>query len=220
VSQRRGHRTLHRPSLIVGKEKDIAPLRKYLFLVFLLIGALACGLTTPPASPTANPQSLPTTASTEAPAVATSAEASDTPAPNEAAGPTDTPNPLSQLMPMPFTNMMNASQYLNPVGPPAKSWNGIPIMPEAIAGQEFKPGAVYSFKATATIPQAVSFYKSQMAPLGFSLNGEPGTGSAGTGANAVHNSFMNYYKGSQLLLIYLTSYDNDTSHVIVVISTG
>ena len=198
----------------------MAPLRKYLFLAFLLIGALACSLTTPPALPTAIPQPFPTNASTEAPAAATSAEASATPAPNETAASSDTPNPLSQLMPMPFTNMMNASQYLNPVGPPAKSWNGIPIMPEAIAGQEFKPGAVYSFKATATIPQAVSFYKTQMAPLGFSLNGGPGTGSAGTGANAVHNSFMNYYKGSQLLLIYFTSYDNDASHVIVVLSTG
>ena len=45
----------------------MAPLRKYLFLAFLLIGALACSLTTPPALPTAIPQPFPTNASTEAP---------------------------------------------------------------------------------------------------------------------------------------------------------
>jgi hypothetical protein len=116
-------------------------------------------------------------------------------------------------------NLMGISQYFNPVGQPVQTWNGIPIMPRATAGQEFKPGAVYSFKATATIPQGVSFYKAKISALGYSLNGEPATGSAGTGSNALHNSVLNTYKGSQILLIYIASYDNDTGHITVVIST-
>ena len=194
-------------------------LRRYVLLVFLLFGALACSLTSAPAAPTATVQVFPTTGPSETPASTATVQALDTPAPTETASPSDTPDPLLQLMPMPILNLMSISQYFNPVGQPAQTWNGIPIMPEATAGQEFKPGAVYSFKAAATIAQGVSFYRAKISALGFFLNGEPATGSAGTGSNAMHNSVLNCYKGSQVLLIYLTSYDSDTGHIIVVIST-
>jgi hypothetical protein len=114
---------------------------------------------------------------------------------------------------------MGISQYFKPVGGPVQSWNGIPIMPQATAGQEFKPGAVYSFKAPATISQGVSFYKAKISALGFKFNGDTITGSAGTGSNALHNSVLNTYKGAQILLIYIAAYDSDTGHIIVVIST-
>ncbi len=123
-------------------------------------------------------------------------------------------------MPAPFTNLSDVSQYFNPVGQPVQSWNGIPIMSEAVAGQEFKPGQVYSFKAAATISQAADFYQSKLPPLGYtSFMPGPATGSAGTGANAIHNSFLYMLKGSQILLIYIASYDSDPSHVSVVLST-
>ena len=123
-------------------------------------------------------------------------------------------------MPQPFANLANISQYFNPVGQPVPNWNGIPIMPEATAGQEFKPGQLYSFKATATIAQAVSFYQAKLPALGYtSFMPGPATGSAGTGPNAIHNSFLYMLKGTNILLIYIASYDSDPSHVSVVIST-
>lgn len=194
-------------------------LRKVAVLVVLSIGALACSLTAAPAAPTAEVQASPTSLPSDTPAPSAAAQASDTPAPADTAAASDTPNPLSQFMPAPFMNMMNASQYLNPVGQPVQAWDDIPVMPQAIAGQEFVPGAVYSFKAAGDISKALAFYQSKMPALGFSLNGGPGTGSAGTGSNALHNSFLDFYKGSQILLVYVVSYDADPGHVIVVLST-
>ena len=199
----------------------MTPLRKVALLVVLVIGSLACSLLTAPATPTVSVQASPTTGPSDTPAPTATLEASNTAtsAPTDTAAPSDTPNPASQSLPIPFVNLMGVSQYFNPVGQPAQAWNGIPIMPQATAGQEFKPGAVYSFKAAATIAQGVSFYKGKLASLGYSLNGEPGSGSSGTGANAIHNSFLDGFKGSQILLIYIASYDSDPGTIIVVFST-
>ncbi len=198
----------------------MAHFRRYALLVFLLIGVLACSLVGAPATPMATVEASPTVGATDTPAFTATVEASNTPAPTEAASPSKTPDTLSQSMPMPFTNLMGVSQYFNPVGQPVATWNGIPIMPQATAGQEFILGQVYSFKAAATIAQGVSFYQAKIPALGFSLNGSgPGTGSAGTGSNAQHNSSFEFYKGTQILLIYINSYDSDPNTIFVVIST-
>jgi alpha-galactosidase len=207
-------------SITVGKEEDMAPLRTYALLVFLLTGMLACSLTSVPATPTATVPASPTTQPTDTPAPTATEAATATPAPTETAAPSETPDALFQSLPQAFLNLQaGVTQYFNPVGQPAQTWNGIPIMPQASAGQEFQPGAVYSFKAAATIAQGVSFYKSKMTALGYSLNGEPSSGSGGSGANAEHDSFIYLYKGSQVTLIYVASYDSDPGTIMVVIST-
>ncbi len=197
----------------------MSPIRRYVLLAFVLIAGFACSLISKPASPTATvniPSPVPPSIT---PAIITG-QASDTPAASAGPVPSDTPNPMSELLPAPFMNLQGgAALYLNPVGQPAQTWNGLPIMPEATAGQEYQSGAVYSFKASATIAQAVSFYSSKMPGLGFTAYSAPGTGSSGTGSNAMHNSFLYYYKGTQIILIYITSYDSDPGTVIVVIST-
>ena len=186
----------------------------------LLIVTLACGLIRKSEPSTAAIQPSPAPAASDTPLPTAAVEATSTAVPTEAAAPSDTPPADSGSMPAPFANLSNVSQYFNPVGQPVPSWNGIPIMPEAIAGQEFKPGQLYSFKAAATIAQAVDFYQAKLPALGYtSFMPGPATGSAGTGANAIHNSFLYMLKGSQMLLIYIASYDSDPSHVSVVIST-
>ena len=195
-------------------------LRKYAILIILLTGVLACSLVAAPATPTVAVPASPTMGPTEPPASTATIAASDTPAATEAASPSDTPDAQSGSLPVPFSNLMNVSQYFNPVGQPVQDWNGVPIMPQATAGQEFKPGAVYSFKATATIEQAASFYQEKMPALGYtSFMAGPATGSSGTGGNAMHNSFLYFTKSSQILLLYIASYDTDSGHVSVVIST-
>jgi hypothetical protein len=109
--------------------------------------------------------------------------------------------------------LMNVAQYFNPVGTPVQNWHNIPIMSQATAGQEFKTN-VYSYKATATLAQASQFYESKAASLG--LMNLPGTGYSGTGTNASHNVDFT----SRNVSIVLTSFDNDTGHVIVVLSTA
>ncbi len=195
-------------------------LRKYTFFVLLLTGSLACSLISAPAGPTATIQPSPTIFSTDTPALTATAEASDTPAPTELISSTDTSIPGMPSLPLAMLNMMNVAQYFNPVGQPVQTWHDVPIMPQATAGQEYKSGGVYSFKATATISQGVNFYMPKMTAMGFMLNGAgPATGSAGTGSDATHGSTLFYFKGSQIFLIDITSFDTDPGHIIVVMST-
>ncbi len=107
--------------------------------------------------------------------------------------------------------LMNGTQYDNPVGIPLQSWQGVPIMAQATAGQEFNPN-IYSYVASATLDQAQKFYQVKAASLG--ITNPPATSFGGTGAKASHGVSYISYK----LSILITSYDNDTGHVIVVIS--
>ncbi len=194
-------------------------LRRVALLIGLLVTALACSLGAPPAlpTPTAIP-ALPTVALTDTPAPQPTAAATDTPAPTATIAPADTQAAGSGSIP--FSNLANISQYFNPVGQPAPDWNGIPVMPAATAGQEYQGGQVYSFKANATIAQAVSFYQSKLPALGYqSFMPGAATGSEGTGSNATHSSVLYYLNGAKMLLIYIASYDSDPSHVSVVMST-
>jgi hypothetical protein len=172
-------------------------------LAFLCIATLACSSASLPALPTAPLLYLPTT------------PPPDPPIPTAAR--TETAQPESG--PVPYVNMMHISQYSAPSGQPVQSWNRIPIMPQATVGQEFQSGAVYSFKATATISQAADFYQSNLHALGYKLYVGPATGTAGSGSNTIHSNFLGYSKGSHLLLIYIASYDTDTGHIFVVLST-
>ena len=205
----------------------MSDLRRVRILLVLWIATLACGLFSRPISPTATAQASPTISSqaaTDTPAptatVEAAAQPSDTPASPQAAPATDTPNAQSQ-MPVPFANLEGGvAQYFDPVGQPVQTWNGIPIMPQATAGQEFKPGQVYSFKAAATRDEAANFYQSKLPALGFnSLMAGPATGSSGSGSNTMKENFLWYLKGTQTVIFYIASYDSDPAHVIVVIST-
>jgi hypothetical protein len=109
-----------------------------------------------------------------------------------------------------MADLFNISQYFNPVGTPLTSWNGVPVMPQATAGQSYTVN-VYSFKADATIPDAVKFYQAPAKALGI-LTG-PGTGYGGTGSNAVHNAVYLNFKAA----IAIYSYDSNPKQIMVVI---
>lgn len=64
------------------------------------------------------------------------------------------------------TRIPNPEEFLDPQGNPVQEWRGIPIMPEAIAGQEF--ANAYSFRASATVQQVQAFYGERLVPLGWS----------------------------------------------------
>jgi len=81
---------------------------------------------------------------------------------------------------------------LNPQGTPLQEWNGVPIMPQATAGQEFNENNtnIYSFKATATAQEVQDFYKEKMTSLGWTAFDMPGGGQAGFIAFQKDNSFL------------------------------
>ncbi len=183
---------------------------KFLWIPFVFV-VLGCGFLSQAIPPTSTVQVPSTTIPSDTPALSPTIPATNKPTASAQGLAGGTPASSGNQMPGFMNNMNNVGQYLNPVGQPVKSWNDVPIMSQATAAQEWNKG-VYSYKAGATLDQAVSFY-GKFNPSG-SFQMPPGRGSAGTGTNAIHNATFFYSD----LLIYILSYDNDPSHVIVVIS--
>ena len=108
--------------------------------------------------------------------------------------------PMETLEALPSV-MPDFDNYFNPQGTPVSEWNGIPIMSQATAGQEFNK-TTYSFKAPVTVKEVQDFYDTQMTDLGwkqpFSMPAE------GEGA------LMVFQKDSHILTITITSVDNST----------
>lgn len=102
--------------------------------------------------------------------------------------------PTFQALATDFGNM------LNPQGTPVQEWNGIPIMPQATAGQEFTGQKTYSFKAPVTTKDVQDFYNQKLADLGwkqpFSLPG------------GAEGGIMAFQKDSSVLTVTITSSDN------------
>jgi hypothetical protein len=86
---------------------------------------------------------------------------------------------------------------LNPQGTPLQEWKGVPIMPQATAGQEFNENntVIYSFKANVTAQEVQDFYKQKMTALGWKSFDMPSTGQGG---------FTAFQKESNLLTIVIT----------------
>ena len=53
----------------------------------------------------------------------------------------------------------------------ATFWHGIPIMPQATAGEETAGGDQYTYSVEATYEQALEFYEREMARAGWQLTG-------------------------------------------------
>ncbi len=113
---------------------------KIAFVSVLVLATLACGAISNPLS---GAQNLASTAEALATAM-----------------------PVSTLKALPSA-MPDVSGMLNPTGKPVTDWNGIPIMKQATAGQEFNKSS-YSFKVNATATDVQTFYDAQLKALGWS----------------------------------------------------
>ena len=89
---------------------------------------------------------------------------------------------------------------LNPQGAPVQEWNGIPVMPQATAGEEFSERNTYSFKAPVTTQEVQDFYNQKLTALGwkqpFSLPG------------GAEGGIMAFQKDSSILTVTITPSDN------------
>jgi len=99
----------------------------------------ACAGPTPPPTATDSPSATPLPTETQ-PAVPT-----DTPVPQM----TDTPDIFAEL---------------NPASAPLKEWNGIPIMPGALAGDGSQ--TTYYFTTKSTVDEIHAFYDQSLAKVG------------------------------------------------------
>ncbi len=93
-----------------------------------------------------------------------------------------------------------------PVGEPAADWRGIPIMPQATAGEE--GSGSYYFTVAATQAAVQAFYESEMADLGWSLLG------VGEGENGA--LLMIFQQEASVASVSIFTLDETTTYVFLV----
>ena len=139
-------------------------LSKVLSLIVILVFLLACNLVTQPLN---DAQNLAQTAQ----AVASSIPVETLqaiPSAIASAIPEGTLEAPPSLMPTAEAFATNFGNMFDPQGTPVQEWRGIPIMPQATAGQEFSENNSYSFKFTGTTKEVQDFYNEQLTALGWS----------------------------------------------------
>jgi len=197
-----------------------------LCMIACFIITLACGTSTQPIAPTAiHPTSTGTIHSPAAlsvtPATINTVLPTDTSVPvvatSPAASSTDASSSNSHVataaasLGFSIDLMNNRSLFTDPVGMPIDNWHDLPIMSQATDGQEFTP-EIYSYKADATLQQAQQFYTNKIADSGWNCLAIPGT--SGEGNPAGHDIILT----CGTLSISISSFDNDTQHVLVILS--
>jgi hypothetical protein len=149
-------------SITVQKEIYMSRLSKVLLVFVVVVFALACNMVT---EPIRDAQDLAQTAQalgTAIPVETLQALASAIPAETLQALPSAIPT-LQALA----SSIPDFGSMLDPQGIPVKEWRGIPIKPQATAGQEFPENNTYSFKAQVTSQEVQDFYTQQLTALGW-----------------------------------------------------
>src|SRR5512138_1886979 len=99
------------------------------------------------------------------------------------------------------TGLPDVTKYMNPQGQPVAEWNGIPILPQATAGEEFSKGT-YSFRVNGVSEQDIQgFYNDKLKAAGWDSPFSAQGGSAG--------GLMLFTKESQVLTVTITKADQD-----------
>lgn len=152
--------------------------RNLALLLALSLFVASCSTFAP--APTATPTSTATLIPT------------DTPVPTATSTSTPTPKPT-------LTATLDVVKSLLPSGTPVSEWNGVPIMPGAIAGEVGAEGYTFSIQAdTETIQE---FYERELARRGFAL--------FVTGKGAEKNiKLLMFMKGSEIITISIMPMDD------------
>jgi hypothetical protein len=149
--------------IVGGKEIYMSRPSKILALTVILVFLLACNFVTQPVNDVQNLAKTAQALGTAIPIETLQALPSLIPAETLQALPSAMPTfeALASALPN-FENMFN------PQGTPVQEWRGVPVLPQATAGQEFPENNTYSFKANATAKEVQDFYNEKLPPLGWS----------------------------------------------------
>ncbi|MCL4262502.1 MAG: hypothetical protein KJ069_04780 [Anaerolineae bacterium] len=191
--------------------------KKFIFVLgcILILGAVlaACGnQEAAEASPTAtNTATLPPSpADTAVPTLTLTATQTATPEPTATLQPTDTPTttPTPEATATADDSTTTPSDFPLPIptGNPAAEWNGMPIMPQAIAGEGNDES--YAFIVEASPNEIQTFYEQELSKLGWSLLG---VGEGETGA-----ILMVFQNGAEVASISILTVDSSTQYVFLV----
>lgn len=147
-------------------------LSKFLSLIVVIVFLLACNFVTQPINDAQNlaktAQALGTLLPIETIQAASTMIASAIPAETLRALPTAIASAVSQetLEALPSA-LPDFENIFNPQGTPVQEWRGVPVMPQATAGQEFPENNTYSFKANVTVKEVQDFYNEKLVALGW-----------------------------------------------------
>jgi hypothetical protein len=178
-------------------------LNKILSLTLVIVFILACNTVTQPISDAQNLAGTAQSFASALPMETLQALASEIPVETLRALPSAAPTFEAIASSLPdFGNMFN------PQGTPLSEWNGIPIMAQATAGQEFPDTKTYSFKVDAKVKEANDFYEQELPKLGWDTSG---FNMPGNDTMAV----LVYQKGNDILTVTIT----DTNGSVVVMLT-
>ncbi len=115
---------------------------------------------------------------------------------------------IPSALPSGVPNLPDVTKYMNPTGTPAKEWNGVPIMTQATAGQEFDKNT-YSYRVGGiTATEVQSFYNEKMTAAGWTAGFSTFVGSAG--------GILVYTKGSSILTVTVAQ---DKAEYVVLLVT-
>jgi hypothetical protein len=154
---------------------------KFSFAAILILASLACGLISGPLN---QAQDLAGTAQAMASSM-----------------PVSTLQAMSSAMP-------DITKMFNPTGKPVSTWSGIPIMPQATAGEEFSATS-YSYKVPVAAADVQTFYDQQLKAAGWTSQfGLSVTSSGGV---------MVYQKDNVVVTFTVAQDPNDKNAVVVVI---
>ena len=139
-------------------------LSKFLSLIVLLAFLLACNFVTQPIQ---DAQDLAETAQALGTAIPIETLQA-LPSAIASVIPEETLQALPSAMPSLEALATNIGNMFDPQGTPLQDWRGIPVMPQATAGQEFSESNSYSFRFTGTTQEVQDFYNEQLTALGWS----------------------------------------------------
>jgi hypothetical protein len=164
---------------------------------------LACGLTSVPVPAVQNlvttaeaaATTLPATGDAAATSIHSTVEAVATSIPATVEAVVTSIPSVSPSLP----GLPDVGGFLNPTGTPTTEWNGIPIMSQAISGQEFTT-STYGYKLPVMDQAAIeSFYDQSLQPLGWNSEFTASTGE--------HGGILVFKKDSQVLTVTVTTQD-------------
>jgi hypothetical protein len=135
-------------------------LSKFLSLTFIVVFLLACNFVS---GPVRDAQNLAETAQSVATLIPI-----ETLQALPSAIPAQTLQALPSAIPTLGAIATDFGNFFDPQGTPALEWRGIPIFPQATAGQEFAENDTYSFRANVTPQEIQEFYNEQLSALGWS----------------------------------------------------
>jgi hypothetical protein len=138
----------------------------------------------------------------------------ETPTPTETSLPTstNTPDPTSTptivptRTPIPPTETPSEPVLPMPSGEPSREWEGIPVMPNALAGEGDSGG--YSFTINASLDEIQKFYETELPKLGWSV--------FASGQGTTDAVILMFMKDAGILSVSIIPQPDGTMYVLLV----